>query len=816
MKRAFIITFLLFVPLLANANECVVKTADGLVESLTSAMEKGSCKTDSAEYRKKYDDYRNNAIEFHVVRIKGSANFEVSLPCLQGHDSMPLILTAGAEAKVIISSDSICIEGAGGNVILDAIEFKTSRFEIKSNGNAILNSKIFGEVMISGNSNHIVSSEILESPSHGIQIKGDDNEIIKTEIKENEGHGVFISGRRTKIKESKISKNSKSGVFVDSCADETCTEIRTALITRTEFLQNGETAIAVEKFSLQPPQNLVSVSTGSEWKVTGNIINMQSPWRMVELFIKNGQFVADTDIFEEDTGEFVFSLSKEKYPSPVFTATFVDLESGNTSPFSEPLDTENQSDLDNDGISNDDEDYNHNGTVDFGETDPRNPDTDGDGLTDGEERLHLDRIKEMMDKGKIFSDLTKLDPVNADSDGDCLNDGLELGVVASPQGEAIQRRSAVDSMKEILQIPPEGGLSPYCKAILKQNNVISVSYGDADILTTTDPTNSDTDSDGFLDGEEDWNFNGKRDDGETDPNDPDSDGDSFIDGSEGDTNKNGVLDEGETDALLKDTDGDGLSDDAELLRFGSKPNACDSDGDGLPDGIEGGAINPNFDKPECSGLQTAGTNFSAIGNLSPTKTDSDGDGLSDGEEDANHNGWLDINETDPTTPDTDGDSASDGIEANLDADRDGFADISIVQLSNGKKCSPPKNTNDIDCDGIVNARDEDSDNDGCSDIDEGFKKDKDANGLPDIWELDQASCNGGSNSAGSALGSTGGSVGAEPSVNKTNEIVFETVDSEGGGACTLIETTGSNGSIALIIMAILPLFVFRYKTSNFF
>lgn len=42
-------------------------------------------------------------------------------------------------------------------------------------------------------------------------------------------------------------------------------------------------------------------------------------------------------------------------------------------------------DDDNDGISNADEDANDNGVVDVGETDPFNPDTDGDGMDDGRE-----------------------------------------------------------------------------------------------------------------------------------------------------------------------------------------------------------------------------------------------------------------------------------------------------------------------------------------------------------------------------------------------------------------------------------------------
>jgi hypothetical protein len=40
-------------------------------------------------------------------------------------------------------------------------------------------------------------------------------------------------------------------------------------------------------------------------------------------------------------------------------------------------------DSDGDGIPDHGEDVNHDGTVDRGETDPRNPDTNGDGILDG-------------------------------------------------------------------------------------------------------------------------------------------------------------------------------------------------------------------------------------------------------------------------------------------------------------------------------------------------------------------------------------------------------------------------------------------------
>lgn len=107
-------------------------------------------------------------------------------------------------------------------------------------------------------------------------------------------------------------------------------------------------------------------------------------------------------------------------------------------------------------------------------TDPFNPDTDGDGLTDGQE-----------------VNTYGTDPLNPDTDGDGLTDGQEVNT-----------------------------------------------YG-------TDPLNPDTDGDGLTDGQEVNTYG-------TNPLNPDTDGDGLTDGQE-------VLVTG-TDPLNPDTDGDGIPD----------------------------------------------------------------------------------------------------------------------------------------------------------------------------------------------------------------------------------------------------------------
>ena len=64
----------------------------------------------------------------------------------------------------------------------------------------------------------------------------------------------------------------------------------------------------------------------------------------------------------------------------------------------------------------------------------------------------------------------------------------------------------------------------------------------------------------------------------------------------------------------------------------------DSDGDGLPDSLENATC------------------------TDPFNADTDGDGIPDGEEDANHDGIVDLLETDPCNADTDNDGCPDGAE----------------------------------------------------------------------------------------------------------------------------------------------------------
>ena len=109
-------------------------------------------------------------------------------------------------------------------------------------------------------------------------------------------------------------------------------------------------------------------------------------------------------------------------------------------------------------------------------TDPQNPDTDGDGLNDGDE---------------IYENMT--DPFSPDTDDDGVSDGDEVNVYGTDTNNA----------------DTDGDLF----------------YDGGELIRGTDPLNPDTDGDGLLDGREEYITL-------TDPLNPDTDGDGVSDGDE--------------------------------------------------------------------------------------------------------------------------------------------------------------------------------------------------------------------------------------------------------------------------------------------
>lgn len=625
-------------------------------------------------------------------------------------------------------------------------------------------------------------------------------------IYDNRSHGVYVNT----LSNSAICKEASARLDVNT--------LQTALISETPVDD-----LFVSRYPL-PSITQLAASEGSDGiSVAGTVNLSEEPWYpwnahtvnmgalRAEIFIKNGDdmtFVGSGSV--DSSGRFVVNVGNQS--NPVFVATLVDTEHGNTSPLAQNQGATPEGDDDNDGLPNDQEDLNHNGQVDLGETDPINPDTDGDGLLDGEEKLHNGRLAALIANGYLFADLNKLDPLNPDSDGDCLPDGLELGT-SKEQTESLIAR---------MPSKPHLVVSEQCQAILRDHtitifeNVIKFNETapatveniamlfDADPETISDPTSVDTDNDGMRDGYEDFNFNGKRDstdneDGtvtskETDPAIADSDGDGLPDGEEGDEDKDGRLGPDESDPILADTDGDGVSDGQEK-RTGTYPNGCDSDEDGLSDGVEVGAIRPASEGGACHGLEAAGTNYQNPHEMDPLNPDSDGDGLMDGVEDANGNGWIESTESDPSVADTDRDDLVDGVEARGDFDGDGVPDFDLRLINAGPKCSPPPDISDVDCDGIPNAIDVDSDDDGCPDSQEGGWIDQNVNGLPDVYDNEAKGC--GEGGGGGSFGG-GGSESPEQQGQTTAQTPWWLRDQSGGGACSLTKNVNPDTSTAVL------------------
>ncbi len=134
----------------------------------------------------------------------------------------------------------------------------------------------------------------------------------------------------------------------------------------------------------------------------------------------------------------VLATNQERFlgrePEPTSTiAVAGPIDGSLTPPFSlTPTETATavSGDNDNDGLTNEQEERLN--------TDPNNPDTDGDGLQDGEELLQLgsDPLKRNSD-GDILDDWQEVkvygtDPTKTDTDGDGVDDGLEIAQGTDP------------------------------------------------------------------------------------------------------------------------------------------------------------------------------------------------------------------------------------------------------------------------------------------------------------------------------------------------------------------------------------------------
>ncbi|EOT41013.1 Rib/alpha-like domain-containing protein [Enterococcus columbae] len=362
-------------------------------------------------------------------------------------------------------------------------------------------------------------------------------------------------------------------------------------------------------------------------------------------------------------------------------------------------------DSDGDGLSDDFE-------TNITHTDPNKPDTDGDGINDGDELL------------------IETDPTKADTDGDGYTDKEEVDAGSDPTD------------KDSTPVDLDGdGLS-----------------NEEEATHNTDPIKADTDGDGYTDKEEvdagsdpldktstpkDLDGDGLSNEEETrrntDPTKADTDGDGYTDKEEVDAGS----DPTDKASTPKDIDGDGLS-NADENTHGTDPTKADSDGDGYTDKEEVDAGSNPTDKastPEDIDGDGLSNTDEATHGTDPTKADTDGDGYSDADELKAGSDPLD---KDSTPKDSDNDKIPDVLDP--DDDNDGYSD-EVEKAEGTDPLDPDSKPKDNDGDKVPDSTDTDDDNDGYSDelenqagsdpLDSDSKpKDTDGDTVPDVLDDD--------------------------------------------------------------------------------
>jgi hypothetical protein len=403
-------------------------------------------------------------------------------------------------------------------------------------------------------------------------------------------------------------------------------------------------------------------------------------------------------------------------------------------------------DSDNDGVANEGDAQNNNPCV------PNSSgaaclatDSDSDGLTNAQE--------DALGTGRN----------NPDSDGDGATDGSEApgGNPVDTDGDGtpnVRESSAVDSDGDGVANQNDATNNDACSpnansaaCLATDSDGDGLANAEEDALGT-DRNDADTDGDGIGDGAEAANPSDPTDsdddgipdvleagdsdnDGTPDAADTDSDNDGIPDADEAGTDPLHPADtdnDGTADHLDRDSDGDGIPDALETGDTDSDGTPdrldADSDNDTLPDALEsnasgsdsdGDGIDDAFDVDEQGGGDIDGDGIAD----SAAARDTDGDGLADFlDVDSDDDGILDSFEGTPTAlTDTDGDGIPDLRD--LDSDDDGLADVveaGLLDADEDSMMDPgqmrtanPRNT---DGDATADFRDLDSNNDGTRDI----------------------------------------------------------------------------------------------------
>ena len=385
-------------------------------------------------------------------------------------------------------------------------------------------------------------------------------------------------------------------------------------------------------------------------------------------------------------------------------------------------------------------------------SDPSDPDTDGDGVKDGDEVYPYSivngtftwaqaKANALVQGGKLasLSDKSEADAVKAKFSDQSFSSLWLGGSDSVKEGTWVWESGAPWIYTNWTAVQPDN--LDNADGLVLQNNdewtdsPVSETRGYLLEKYRSNPNQSDTDGDGLNDGDEltfktnpilvDTDGDGLNDGPEvnthdSDPTKTDTDGDGLSDGVEVnlhqtdpakvDTDGDGISDSDEiadaTNPTAKDSDGDGLEDGAEKT-LGTNSLVADTDGDRLSDGDE---VNKHTSNPLVKDTDTDGIEdgdevaatpvyYSPYGPTSPTKADTDGDGLTDKQE------LQAVHKTDPNNRDTDGDGVTDGDETTggtdptaKDTDGDGLQDDKEAQIGTNPLVA------DTDADGLSDGR----------------------------------------------------------------------------------------------------------------